>query len=125
MGHAQAGRAAQARAALDALDRWPVHGSRTTTSVVLRTEACVALGDADRLARLLPALRSYGDAVIVFWPGPTCLGPAALYRGSALAVLGHGAEARTELERAVVLGTRLGASPSVALARERLRTLVR
>jgi DNA-binding SARP family transcriptional activator len=124
MGHAQAGRTAEARAALSALDRWPVHGSRTTTSVVLRTEACVAIGDADRLAGLLPALRSYGDAVIVFWPGPTCLGPAALFRGSALAVLGHEAEARVELEGAIALGTALGALPSVALARERLQTLL-
>jgi tetratricopeptide (TPR) repeat protein len=124
MGHAQAGRAAQAQAALDALDRWPVHGSRTTSYTVLRTEACVALGDADRLAELLPVLRSYGDTVIVFWPGPTCLGPAALYRGSALAVLGQRDEARADLERAVALGTVLEAEPSVTLARERLRALV-
>jgi hypothetical protein len=86
---------------------------------VLLADVYIELRDAERDAALLPALDSYGDTVVVLWPGVTILGPAALYRGEALALLNR-AEARAELERAVQLADLFSMAPFAARARTAL-----
>jgi predicted RNA polymerase sigma factor len=90
---------------------------------VLLAEVHVALRDRSGCAELLPLLEAYGDTVVVLWPGVVTLGPAALYRGSVLAVLGRTAAARTDLQRALALAEELGARPYADRARRRLAAL--
>lgn len=87
------------------------------------SEALVALGDGERLAGLVPVLRSWGDRIVVQLPGDICMGPAALYLGSALAVVGERAEARRLLEQAVTQAEAVGVTPYAERARRRLAAL--
>jgi hypothetical protein len=117
--YAQAGRKDAAYAAIERLRDHPGGGVREPVRSVLLADVYIELRDAERTAALLPALDSYGDTVVVLWPGVTILGPAALYRGEALALL-HRAEARAELERAVQLADLFGLAPFAARARRAL-----
>jgi hypothetical protein len=92
-------------------------------AVSIGTAALVALGDATRVATLLPVLRSYGQQMVVLWPGVVILGPAQLYLGGALAVLGETEEARQVLTAALAQAESLGARPFADRARALLATL--
>jgi len=74
---------------------------------------------------MVAILRSWGDRIVVQWPGDVCMGPAELYLGSALAVLGERDEARHLLTRAVARAEQIGAAPYAARARRRLAALQR
>lgn len=123
LAHAEAGHRDVALSAIDRLLAVPAHGQRLVPRTVMLTEALVALGDAERIAGLVPVLRSWGDRFVVQWPGDVCMGPAELYLGSALAMLGEDAEARTLLGRAVEQAELLGATPYAERARRRLAAL--
>ncbi|MGY1704136.1 BTAD domain-containing putative transcriptional regulator [Geodermatophilus sp. SYSU D00697] len=111
--HAQAGRREAALAAVDRLLTSPGGGTREPVQTVLLSDVFLELADGERAATVLPALRSYGDTVVVLWPGTTVLGPAALYRGGVMALLGlPGAAA--ELQRALELCERFGFAPFAA-----------
>ena len=86
---------------------------------ILLADVCLELGDAERAATLLPRLESYGDTVVVLWPGTTILGPTALYRGGIRALVGRrGAD--QDLCRALEIGERFGFTPFVDRARRLL-----
>ena len=125
LGHAEAGDATAAVPAVDRVLAAGLHGPRGVSRTVLLAEALVALGDAERLEALVPLLRRHGDGVVVLWPGLTVLGPAQLYLGSALAVVGQHREAAGYLESARRLAERLGAAPYARRAQMRLAALPR
>ncbi|WP_433307461.1 BTAD domain-containing putative transcriptional regulator [Actinoplanes sp. CA-030573] len=108
--HAQAGRREVAYAAIDRLRAYPGAGVREPVRTILLADVYLELGDAERAAALLPALRAYGDTVIVLWAGTTMLGPASLYRGGVLALLGDPA-AGAELDRAAEICDLFGFAP--------------
>ncbi|MGI5237852.1 BTAD domain-containing putative transcriptional regulator [Dactylosporangium sp. CA-139066] len=108
--YAQAGRRDDAYAAIDRLTDHPGGGVREPVRTILLADVYLELGDAQRAAALLPALRSYGDTVIVLWAGTTILGPASLYRGGVLALLGDPAAA-AELDRAERVCAEFGFAP--------------
>jgi hypothetical protein len=114
--HAQAGRRDAAHAAVE---RWltsPAHGAREPVRTVLLADVALELRDPALAAPVLPALRSYGDTVVVLWAGTTVLGPTALYRGGVLGLTGQpGAEA--ELRRALEVCGLFGFAPFAARAR--------
>ncbi|GAA2719080.1 AfsR/SARP family transcriptional regulator [Cellulomonas aerilata] len=114
--HAQAGRREAALAAADRLLEQPGAGVREPVRTVLLTDVYLELGDAERAAGMLPALRSYGDTVVVLWAGTTILGPVSLYRGGVLALLGDPA-AEAELARAVEVCDLFGFRPFARRAR--------
>jgi hypothetical protein len=87
------------------------------------TAALVALRDPARLAALLPILRSYGDRIVVLWPGVVTLGPAQLYLGAALAVMGETDEAREVLCAALDQAEAIGGRPYAERARALLDAL--
>jgi DNA-binding SARP family transcriptional activator/tetratricopeptide (TPR) repeat protein len=113
--HAQAGRR---EASLAAVERWltsPAHGAREPVRTVLLADVALELRDPALAATVLPALRSYGDTVVVLWAGTTVLGPTALYRGGVLGLTGQpGAEA--ELRRALEVCDLFGFAPFAARA---------
>ena len=119
--HAQAGRREAALAAAERMLAAPGAGTREPVKTVLLTDVYLELADAERAAAVLPALRSYGDTVVVLWAGHTVLGPAALYRGGALALTGD-RSARAELERAQEICTLFGFAPFAARAQRLLDT---
>ncbi|MGY1773765.1 BTAD domain-containing putative transcriptional regulator [Blastococcus sp. SYSU D00813] len=108
--HAQAGRREAALTAADRMLAAPGGGTREPVKTILLTDVYLELGDAARAASVLPALRGYGDTVVVLWAGHTVLGPTALYRGGALALTGDPA-ARAELERALEICALFGFAP--------------
>jgi hypothetical protein len=114
--HAQAGRREAALAAVERFGRHAGEGAREPVRTVLSVDVHLELRDAERAAALLPALRAYGDTAIVLWPGTTFLGPAALYRGGVLALLGDPA-AGAELDRAEEVCTAFGFAPFLARVR--------
>ncbi len=119
--HAQAGRRDAALAAADRMLTGPGEGTREPVQTILLTDVYLELGDAERAAALLPALRGYGDTVVVVWAGHTVLGPSALYRGGALALTGD-RSARAELERALEICGLFGFAPFAARAQRLLDT---
>ena len=119
--HAQAGRREAALAAADRMLAAPGGGTREPVKTILLTDVYLELGDAERAASVLPALRSYGDTVVVLWAGHTVLGPSALYRGGALALTGD-PSARAELERALEVCALFGFAPFAARAQRLLDT---
>ncbi|MGY1741254.1 MULTISPECIES: BTAD domain-containing putative transcriptional regulator [unclassified Blastococcus] len=119
LAHAQAGRADAALAAADRMLAAPGAGIREPVKTILLADVHLTLGDAGRAATLLPALRGYGDTVVVLWAGTTVLGPTALYRGGVLALTGD-PSARAELERAVEVCELFGFAPFAARARRLL-----
>jgi DNA-binding SARP family transcriptional activator len=123
LAHAEAGNRDVAIPAVDKLLAEPAEGHRVVARTLMLTEALVALGDADRLERLVPTLRSWGDRLVVQLPGDICMGPAALYLGSALAVTGELAEARRLLEQAATQADAVGVAPYAERARRRLAAL--
>ncbi|HYO39755.1 MAG TPA: BTAD domain-containing putative transcriptional regulator [Nocardioidaceae bacterium] len=123
LGHATAGDHDQARAAVERLRGVPSAGARQPVRTVLLAEVYVELGDVEGCADLLPVLEEYGNTVVVLWPGVVALGPAALYRGSVLAVLGQSERAAADLGRARDLAERMHAAPYARLAASRLRLL--
>jgi DNA-binding SARP family transcriptional activator len=114
--HAQAGRREAALEAVARFGRHPGGGAREPVRTVLTVDVHLELRDAERAAALLPALRAYGDTAVVLWPGTTFLGPAALYRGGVLALLGDPA-AGAELDRAEEVCTAFGFEPFLARVR--------
>ena len=122
--HAQAGRREAALDAVEAMLRHPGEGVREPVRTVLLADVYLELEDADRARALLPALEAYGDTVVVLWAGTTVLGPAALYRGGVLRLLGD-PRAAAELGRAVELGERAGLVPFVERARRLLADVSR
>ncbi|MFF5229831.1 BTAD domain-containing putative transcriptional regulator [Dactylosporangium sp. NPDC000521] len=84
LGHAEAGHRDVALPLIDRLLAAPPEGQRRTPWAVILSAALLALGDEERLARLVPTLRSYGQQIVVLWPGVVVLGPAQLYLGAAL-----------------------------------------
>lgn len=123
LAHAEAGHREQALPAIDRLLSTPSEGQRMVPRTVMLTEALIAIGEAERLTTLIPTLRSWGDRIVVQWPGDVCMGPAALYLGGALAVAGDRDEARTLLLQAVHQAELIGAVPYVERARRRLDAL--
>jgi DNA-binding SARP family transcriptional activator len=114
--HAQAGRHAQAQAVVERWLTFPAHGAREPVRAVLLADVALELRDPALAATVLPALRSYGDTVVVLWAGTTVLGPTALYRGGVLGLTGQpGAEA--ELRRALEVCELFGFAPFAARAR--------
>ncbi|WP_203997370.1 BTAD domain-containing putative transcriptional regulator [Virgisporangium aurantiacum] len=116
LGHAEAGHRDVALPVIDRLLAAPPAGQRRTSWAVMLAAALIALGDADRLAGLLPDLRSYGEQTVVLWPGMVVLGPARLYLGGALAALGEVAAARQALTAALDQARALRARPFVERA---------
>ncbi|SHF57350.1 BTAD domain-containing putative transcriptional regulator [Geodermatophilus nigrescens] len=114
--HAQAGRTGASRAAVERWLGFPAHGAREPVRTVLLADVALELRARDLAATVLPALRSYGDTVVVLWAGTTVLGPTALYRGGVLGLLGEPGAA-AELERALELCDLFGFAPFVARAR--------
>nr|WP_246304241.1 BTAD domain-containing putative transcriptional regulator [Nocardioides thalensis] len=123
LAHAEAGNREVAIPAIDRLLAAPAEGHRLVPRTLMLSEALVALGDGERLAGLVPVLRSWGDRIVVQLPGDICMGPAALYLGSALAVVGERAEARRLLEQAVTQAEAVGVTPYAERARRRLAAL--
>ncbi|MET7393322.1 BTAD domain-containing putative transcriptional regulator [Dactylosporangium sp. NPDC005572] len=123
LGHAEAGNRDVALPVVDRLLAAPPEGQRQAPWVVMLTAALVALGDAARVAALVPVLRSYGEQIVVLWPGVVTLGPARLYLGGALAVLGETAEARAVLTAALAQAESLGARPFADRARALLSSV--
>lgn len=123
LAHAEAGNREVAIPAIDRLLADPAEGHRLVPRTLMLAEALVALGDAERLAGLVPVLRSWGDRIVVQLPGDICMGPAVLYLGSALAVTGEQAEARRLLQQAVSQAEAVGVTPYAERARRRLATL--
>ncbi len=119
--HAQAGRRDAALAAADRMLTTPGGGTREPVKTILLTDVYLELADAGRAASVLPALRGYGDTVVVLWPGTTVLGPSALYHGGALALTGDRG-ARAELERAGEICELFGFAPFAARAQRLLDT---
>ncbi|SNS87540.1 Transcriptional regulatory protein, C terminal [Geodermatophilus saharensis] len=114
--HAQAGRREQARAVVERWLTFPAHGAREPVRAVLLADVALELRDRDLAATVLPALRTYGDTVVVLWAGTTVLGPTALYRGGLLGLLGlPGAEA--ELRRGLEVCGLFGFAPFAARTR--------
>jgi DNA-binding SARP family transcriptional activator len=120
LAHAEAGQTERARRMLRHVGDFRVGGSRGTVRTVLLTETAVALGDTALLARLLPILDSYGNSVVVLWPGTVMHGPAAVYRGAAAQALGLADRATADLHAAAELADRIGAQPYAERARARL-----
>ena len=114
--HAQAGRHEASRAAVERWLTFPAHGAREPVRAVLLADVALELRARDLAATVLPALRSYGDTVVVLWAGTTVLGPTALYRGGVLGLLGEPGAA-AELERALELCAAFGFAPFAARAR--------
>ena len=114
--HAQAGRREAALEAIERFGRAPGGGTREPVRTILTADVHLELRDAERAAALLPALRAYGDTAVVLWPGATFLGPAALYRGGVLALLGDPA-AGAELDRAEEVCAASGFAPFLARVR--------
>ncbi len=108
--HAQAGRRTEALAAVDRMLTGPGEGTREPVHTVLLSDVYLELGAAERAESLLPALESYGDTVVVLWPGTTVLGPSALYRGGIKALLGR-RDAADDLHRAVQICDAFGFAP--------------
>jgi DNA-binding SARP family transcriptional activator/tetratricopeptide (TPR) repeat protein len=117
LGHAEAGHRDVALPIIDRLLAEPPEGQRRTPWAIMLSAALIALRDAERLAPLLPVLRSYGRQNVVLWPGVVILGPAQLYLGGALAVLGEAEEARRVLAAALEQADALGAEPFAERAR--------
>jgi DNA-binding SARP family transcriptional activator len=123
LGHAEAGHRDVALPVIDRLLAAPPEGQRHAAWAVMLSAALVALGDAGRLAVLLPTLRSYGRQTVVLWPGVVILGPAQLYLGGALAVLGEIVEARRVLSAALEQAEALRSRPFADRARTLLASL--
>jgi hypothetical protein len=123
LGHAEAGNRAVALPMIDRLLAAPPEGQRRAPWAVMLTAALVALGDAGRLTALLATLRSYGQQIVVLWPGVICLGPAQLYLGGALAVMGETVQARKVLSAALEQADAIGARPYADRARALLESL--
>ncbi|MEV0132199.1 BTAD domain-containing putative transcriptional regulator [Dactylosporangium sp. NPDC050688] len=123
LGHAEAGNRDVALPIIDRLLAAPPEGQRRAPWAVMLTAALVALDEADRLAMLLPTLESYGQQIVVLWPGVVILGPAQLYLGGALAVTGSVSHARRALTLALEQSLALGARPYAARARALLDRL--
>jgi hypothetical protein len=123
LGHAEAGHRDVALPLIDRLLASPPQGNMRLPWTIMLTAALVALGDAQRLAALLPALRAFADRVILLWPGDTSLGPAQLYLGGALAVIGQTDEARRVLTAALQQAEAIGARPYVSRALSLLAAL--
>lgn len=123
LANAEAGNRDVAIPAIDRILAARAEGHRLVPRTLMIAEALVALGDAGRLARLVPVLRSWGDRIVVQLPGDICMGPAVLYLGSALAVTGERAEARQLLERAISQAEAVGMTPYAERARRRLAAL--
>ncbi|EFC85355.1 AfsR/SARP family transcriptional regulator [Parafrankia sp. EUN1f] len=77
-----------------------------------------AAGLADRIAR-------YGDTLVTFVLGLTCMGPAALYRGGLALALGRVDEAIADLRSSLVLAEKTGGVPFVIRTRRRLAQALR
>jgi hypothetical protein len=120
--HAQAGQREPAHEAIARLHEHPAAGTRSVVRTVLLADVYLELGDVERTAQLLPELERYGDSMVLFWPGMTPLGPAALYRGGALALLGLPG-AREQLTRAVQLSEAFGFTPFAERGRRMLQEL--
>ncbi|WP_028047900.1 BTAD domain-containing putative transcriptional regulator [Cellulomonas sp. URHE0023] len=123
LGHAEAGNGDIAIPLIDGLLAQPPTGQRAAPWSVMLAAALIALGDAGRLAPLIPILRSFGPHVVVLWPGMVTLGPAQLYLGGALAVTGETDEARRVLSAALDQAEALGARPFVERALRLLHSL--
>ncbi|PWW21970.1 putative ATPase [Geodermatophilus normandii] len=119
LAHAQAGRRERAQAVVERWLTLPAHGVREPVQTVLLADTALELGDRDLAAPLLPALEGYGDTVVVLWAGTTVLGPAALYRGGVLGLLGRPG-AGAELRRALEICETFGFAPFA----DRARTLL-
>ncbi|MEV4132958.1 BTAD domain-containing putative transcriptional regulator [Dactylosporangium sp. NPDC049742] len=113
LGHAEAGHRDVALPLIDRLLAAPPEGQRRTPWAVMLSAALAALGDDERLAHLVPTLRSYGQQIVVLWPGVVILGPAQLYLGAAL-------HDRQLLTNALEQAEALGAQPFVDRARRLL-----
>ncbi|CUU58196.1 Transcriptional regulatory protein, C terminal [Parafrankia irregularis] len=72
-----------------------------------------ATGLADRIA-------GYGETLVTFVLGLTCMGPATLYRGGLALALGRVDEAIADLRSSLVLADRTGGVPFVIRTRRRL-----
>ncbi len=116
LAHAQAGRREQAHAVVERWLATPAHGTREPVRTVLLADVALELRDPGLAAPLLPALEGYGDTVVVLWAGTTVLGPAALYRGGVLGLLGRPGAA-AELRRALEVCDAFGLAPFAARAR--------
>jgi DNA-binding SARP family transcriptional activator len=123
LAHAEAGHRDLALGAIDRLLEAPVAGVRTVPRTIMISEALVALGDAERLAHLVPTLRTWSGRIVVQYPGDTCMGPADLYLGAALGVTGETAEARELLVAALAQCHQIGAESFAARAERRLAEL--
>ncbi|MFC7493905.1 MULTISPECIES: BTAD domain-containing putative transcriptional regulator [unclassified Nocardioides] len=123
LGHAEAGHHGIALPLIDRLLAAPPVGNVRLAWTIMLASALIALREGERLEALLGELRSYGDRIIVLWPGDTSLGPAQLYLGGALAVRGERAEAREVLTAALARAEAVGARPYAERARVLLASL--
>lgn len=123
LGHAEAGHRDVALPAIDRLLSAPPAGTVRLAWTIMLASALIALREGDRLEVLMEDLRSYGDRLVVLWPGDTSLGPAQLYLGGALAVRGEVDEARAVLGAALAQAETVGARPYAERARTWLAAL--
>lgn len=123
LGHAEAGHRDIALPVIDRLLAAPPGGNVRLAWTIMLASALIALREGERLEPLMADLRSYGDRLVVLWPGDTSLGPAQLYLGGALAVRGEHAEARAVLGAALAQAEAVGARPYAERARSWLASL--
>lgn len=94
------------------------------TELVLATEACALVGDAELAARLADLLEPYRPRMVVIAGGFFCLGSIDLLLGRAAATAGDTARARTFLESALESNAQSGARPWRAWAQLELARVV-
>jgi len=91
-------------------ERWPV-------TLACQTEVAVALGGADRAARLYATFEPYREQVVIGGMGDGCMGAVDRYLGMLAAVAGRRAEAEAHYESALRIETGLRSPPLLARTR--------
>lgn len=124
---AEAGRAAEARAALAQLLEAERAGSgwsfNRLSELVLASETCALVGDAEQAEWLYELLDPYRPRMLVSGAGVFCLGSVDLYLGRLAATAARTADARAHFEAALETHERAGARPWLAWTKYELAKL--
>ena len=87
------------------------------SSLAYQTEVAVALGGADRAARLYATFEPYREQVVIGGMGDGCMGAVDRYLGMLAAVAGRRAQAEAHYETALRIETGLRSPPLLARTR--------